>query len=92
MAWTPTAYHARNLFILTVEGRFGPNWRRTTSGETVARVATEVAQGFGGEPRDREAALGLTAQCLWALPDGSRIYTGPMGVTMPADARPAEVA
>ncbi len=86
MAWTPTAHHARNLFTLMIEGRFGARWAEHASPQDVARVAEDVVRSFGGAPEhveDGPGGLGEPpARIQWSLPDGSLVLTGGAGLSL----------
>lgn len=81
MPGTPTACHAYNLFSLTMESRYGSAWRSCVAPETIANLADEIVQGFGGRTAgplpvpeaDRPAMV-------WQFPDGSRAHTGRFGL------------
>ncbi|SDH73606.1 hypothetical protein [Roseospirillum parvum] len=76
---TPTSYHAFNLFTLTMESRHGGNWRRDLSADDIARLAEEVASGFGGEVID--PGQGSEAvPTMWRFPDDSEVRTGRFGL------------
>lgn len=77
MAGTPTATHAYNLFALTMESRYGSNWRAAVAPETIAQLADEIVTGFGGCTVS-SAAVGASA--AWRFPDGSRALTGHFGL------------
>jgi hypothetical protein len=87
MAVTPTAYHAFNLFNLTMATRFGANWRRDMAPETVAAHADEIALGFGGLTEGpAHTQSGGAAPTLWRFPDGSIARTGFFGLDMEGEA------
>lgn len=81
MAGTPTATHAYNLFALTMESRYGSNWRAAVAPETIAQLADEIVTGFGGSTvASAHGATGANAATVWRFPDGSRALTGHFGL------------
>ncbi|MBK1665165.1 hypothetical protein CKO38_08930 [Rhodospirillum rubrum] len=86
MSAMPTAYHARNLFSLTMETRFGAHWHKTLAPETVAALADEIALGFNGQIEGPAYTLsGGAAPTQWRFPDGSVARTGQFGLDMDDD-------
>lgn len=81
MPGTPTACHAYNLFSLTMESRYGSAWRAHVAPETIANLADEIVQGFGGR-HDAPAAAPEADRSVrvWQFPDGSRAHTGRFGL------------
>lgn len=82
MPGTPTACHAYNLFSLTMESRYGSAWRAHVAPETIANLADEIVQGFGGR---NDGVVVLPAEAdrsarVWRFPDGSRAHTGRFGL------------
>ncbi|MFA7429383.1 MAG: hypothetical protein WCZ23_04415 [Rhodospirillaceae bacterium] len=81
MTGTPTAYHAYNLFSLTMESRYGSAWRTCVAPETIASLADEIAQGFGGRADGSLLIPGSDRTAsVWQFPDGSRALTGRFGL------------
>lgn len=81
MAATQTAIHAFNLFSLTMESRYGRQWRAAVDPQTVADLAEEIAIGFGGEIEGpSHSQTGGIAPTIWRFPDGSRARTGNFGL------------
>ena len=86
MTHAPTAYHAFNLFTLTMESRSGARWRDQVVGETIAVMADEIALGFGGVAETPiSTSTGGRVPTVWRLPDGSRVRTGHFGLKMELD-------
>lgn len=80
MAVTPTATHAYNLFALTMESRYGNNWRAAMAPEAIAALADEIVMGFGGQTVPAHHAAAAAAPSVWRFPDGSRALTGSFGL------------
>lgn len=81
MAVTPTATHAYNLFALTMESRYGNNWRASIAPETIAALADEIVMGFGGHAISPTLTQsGGSAPTVWRFPDGSHARTGHFGL------------
>lgn len=79
MPGTATAVHAQTLFSLTMESRYGCQWRETIAAEVIARLAEEIAQGFGG-------ASDSASPGLWTFPDTSHARVGAFGLRSERDA------
>lgn len=99
MPGTPTANHAYNLFSLTMESRYGSAWRSCVAPETVATLAHEIVQGFGGQADTVPEMDGGPAEpttkteaTVWRFPDGSRAHTGAFGVKRDHDGESRENA
>lgn len=82
MPGTPTANHAYNLFSLTMESRYGSTWRACVAPETIATLADEIVQGFGGQADGRAPSNDSLpgSATVWRFPDGSRAATGYFGL------------
>ncbi|MBE1237069.1 hypothetical protein IHV25_05345 [Phaeovibrio sulfidiphilus] len=85
-----TAQNAVLLFHSLMKHRYGPKWNTDVSAPAIAAVAQDVAQGFGGAPRDIEAVNFLARgdrQCRWRFPDGSVALSCPRGLIADCRAR-----